>query len=215
MKISLRIDSAAAQAQLRRWGGEYRAKVRKAAARALDRHGDELRREVRGHVAGEMKVAKKAFLSSFVDRVIDRDPNRLPALYVGSRIPWVGIHENGGAIAGKLLIPIYGARFGRKTFKNLVRQLMNAGNAYFVKNAKGHIVLMAENIAEHDKPMAGFKRRHRKATGVSRLKRGADIPIAVLVPRVAIPKRLDVQRVVTSSMPRLAAALQKQLNSLT
>ena len=215
MKISLRVDSAAAQAQLRRWGGEYRAKARQAAARALKQHGDDLRQEVRGHVAGEMKVAKKTFLTSFTDRVIDRDPNRLPALYVGSRVPWVGIHENGGSIAGRLLIPIYGARFGRKTFKNLVRQLMNAGNAYFVKNAKGHIVLMAENMAEHDKPLAGFKRRHRKATGIARLKRGADIPIAVLVPRVAIPKRLDVQRVVTSSMPRLAAALQKQLNSLT
>jgi hypothetical protein len=215
LKISLRIDSAAAQAQLRRWGGEYRAKVRQAAARALERHGDDLRREVRGHVAEEMKVAKKAFLTSFTGRVINRDPNRLPALYVGSRIPWVGIHENGGAIAGKLLIPIYGARFDRKTFKKLVQHLVAAGNAYFVKNAKGHIVLMAENIAEHDKPLAGFKRRHRKATGVSRLKRGADIPIAVLVPRVAIPKRLDVQRVVTSSMPRLAATLQKQLSSLT
>jgi len=214
MKISVRIDSAAATAQLRRWGGEYRAKVRQAAARALQRHGEQLRQDVRTHVAGQMKVVKKAFLSSFSGRVIDRDPNRLPALVVGSRVPWVGIHESGGSIAGKLLIPLYGARLGRKAFKALVRQLMSAGNAYFVKNAKGHVVLMAENIAEHDKPLAGFKRRHRKAQGIKRLKRGADIPIAVLVPRVALAKRLDVQRLVAASTPRLAAALQKQLQAL-
>ena len=35
MRISIRIDSQAAHAQLRRWGGEYREKVKKAAARAI------------------------------------------------------------------------------------------------------------------------------------------------------------------------------------
>ena len=30
MRISVRIDSKAAQAQLRRWGGEFREKVQKA-----------------------------------------------------------------------------------------------------------------------------------------------------------------------------------------
>lgn len=38
---------------------------------------------------------------------------------------------------------------------------------------------MAENIKENDKLLAGFKRRYRKAGGISRLKRGADIPLAV------------------------------------
>ena len=35
MRISVQIDSAAAQAQLRRWGGEFRDKVEKAVARAI------------------------------------------------------------------------------------------------------------------------------------------------------------------------------------
>ena len=35
MKVSIRIDSAAGQAQLRRWGGEIRAKVQKAVAQAM------------------------------------------------------------------------------------------------------------------------------------------------------------------------------------
>ena len=45
-------------------------------------------------------------------------------------------------------------------------------------------MLMAENIKEYDRPLSGFKRRYRKAEGVKRLKRSADVPIAVLVPRV-------------------------------
>ena len=126
-------------------------------------------------------MVKKSFLKGFSAKVLDRDPKRLPALHVGSRIPWVGMHEHGGQIGGRMLIPLHG-RVGRKTFKRQVDALMRGGNAYFVKNAKGHVVLMAENIAEHDRPLAGFKRRYRKAEGIKRLKRGADIPIAVLVP---------------------------------
>ena len=35
MRISVRIDSKAAQAQLRRWGGEFRDKVKQAVARGI------------------------------------------------------------------------------------------------------------------------------------------------------------------------------------
>ena len=95
MKISIRIDSAAAQAQLRRWGGEYRDKVKKAVARAIRSEATEIKQEVREQVASQMAVVKNAFLKGFNAKVLDQDPNRLPALYVGSRIPWSGIHERG------------------------------------------------------------------------------------------------------------------------
>jgi hypothetical protein len=52
-----------------------------------------------------MTVVKKSFLKGFTAKVLDKDPNRLPALYVGSRIPWSGMHETGGQIAGRMLIP--------------------------------------------------------------------------------------------------------------
>jgi hypothetical protein len=213
MRISIRIDSAAASAQLRRWGGEYRAKVRKTVARAMAGEATELRQDVRSHVAGQLAVVRKSFLKGFTARVLAKDPNRLPALYVGSRIPWSGIHERGGVIAGRMLIPLHG-RVGRKRFQAQIAELMRGGNAYFVKNAKGHIVLMAENLQEHDHPLAGFKRRYRKAEGIKRLKRGADIPIAVLVPKVILKKRLDVAHLVAGRIPRLSGAIEKQLRTL-
>lgn len=213
MRIAIRIDSKAAGAQLRRWGGEYRDKVKKAVSQAIRGEAAELREDVRSHVGSRLAVVRKSFVKGFTARVLDRDPTRLPALYVGSRIPWSGIHEKGGAIGGRMLIPIHG-RVGRKRFKAQVAALMRGGNAYFVKNAKGNIVLMAENIKEHDRPLAGFKRRYRKAEGVKRLKRGASIPIAVLVPKVALKKRLDVERLVASRIPRLSAAIEKQIRTL-
>ena len=47
MKISLHIDSAAAQAKLRRWGGEFQDKVKKAVARAMRAEATEIKQEVR------------------------------------------------------------------------------------------------------------------------------------------------------------------------
>ena len=210
MRISIRIDSAAAQAQLRRWGGEYREKVKKAVARAMASEAGELKQDVRHHVAGQMAVVKKSFLKGFTARVLDKDAKRLPALYVGSRIPWSGIHERGGQIGGWMLIPLHG-RVGRKRFKAQIAELMRGGNAYFIKNAKGNTVLMAENLKEYDRPLAGFKRRYRRSEGVKRLTRGADIPIAVLVPRVVLKKRLDIERMVAGRVPRLSAAIEKQI----
>ena len=213
MKISIRIDSAAAQAQLRRWGGEFRDKVKKSVAKAMAKEAVEIKQDVREQVASQLTVVKKTFLKGFSAYVIDKDPSRLPALYVGSRIPWVGMHEKGGVISAKMLIPLHG-RVGRKRFKAQVAELMRGGNAYFIKNAKGNVVLMAENIKEHDRPLAGFKRRYRKAEGIKRLKRGADIPIAVLVPRVMLKKRLDIERLVVRRIPRLAASIEQQIRTV-
>lgn len=214
MKVTIRIDTAAAQAQLRRWGGELRDKVKKSVERAIASEATEIRQDVRAQVAGQMNVVKKSFLKGFTAKVLAKDPSRLPALYVGSRIPWSGMHEHGGMIAGKMLIPIHG-RVGRKRFKAIVTELIRGGNAYFVKNARGNIVLMAENIKEHDRPLSGFKRRYRKAEGLKRLKRGADVAIAVLVPRVVLKKRLDIERLVAGRIPRLSAAIEQQIRRIS
>ena len=211
MRISIRIDSAAGNAQLRRWGGEFRTKVQKAVERGMRTEATEIKDDVRAHVAGQMSVVRKSFLKGFTAKVLAKDPSRLPALYVGSRIPWSGMHESGGQIGGRMLIPLHG-RVGRKRFKAQVAELMRGGNAYFIKNAKGNIVLMAENIKEHDRPLSGFKRRYRKAEGVKRLKRGADIPIAVLVPKVVLKKRLNVERLVAGRIPRLSAAVEREIS---
>jgi len=213
MKMTIRIDSAAAQAQLRRWGGEFRTQVRQAVRHAITSEASEIREDVRRHVGRQMSVVRRFFLKGFTAKVLARDPNRLPALYVGSRIPWAGVHEFGGTITGRLLIPLHG-RVGRKRFKAQIAELMRGGNAYFVKGRQGNLVLMAENLREHDRPLAGFKRRYRQAVGLKRLQRGTDIPIAVLVPRVVLRKRLDIARLVAGRLPRLAVAVEEAVAQL-
>jgi len=222
MRISVKIDSKDAKAQLRRWGGELREKARKAAARGLAQGADGLKQEVRSHVASRMAVQKKSFPNSFRVKVMNKKKDRPPVLYVGSRVPWGGIHEQGGVISGRMLIPLYGRTAGREKFKKQINALRRGGNAYFIKTAKGNIVLMSKNRKAYDLVLAGFKRRYRHAEGIKRLKRDVDtagpsrpsIPIAVLVPRVKIKKRLEVGRIVAGRVPRLAAAVEKQLRAI-
>ncbi|CAH0445860.1 hypothetical protein LMG9673_04716 [Ralstonia pseudosolanacearum] len=60
-----------------------------------------------------------------------------------------------------------------------------------------------EHRGVHDRPLASFKRHYRKVEGV---KRGADVPIAVLVPRVVLRKLFDMDQLVARRIPRLPVA---------
>ena len=186
-------------------------RLNKMVGKAMSRETKAMTTAIRNHVATRMTVQKKSFVQNFRVRVLD-DEQRLPAMWVYSRSKWAGVHEFGVTIGGKMLIPING-RVGRKQFKAYVEELMRSGNAYFIKKG-GKTILMAENIKESDRPLAGFKRRHRKAEGIKRLKRGASIPIAILVNRVTVPKRLGVAGVVRGRVPILLGAIQTEVSKL-
>lgn len=192
--------------------GDLKAKLRSAIGKAMASEGKKIQQAVRNHVSSRLHVQKKSVVQSFTAKVLDQDPIRLPGLLIRSKIPWMGLHETGGIIRGKMLIPLNG-RIGRKAFKALVDQLMRGGNAYFIKKG-GRTILMAENLKEYDRPLAKIKRSYRQAEGISRLKRGTDVPIAVLVNKVNVRKRLDVEGVVRGRVPSLSAAIQKEIEAI-
>jgi hypothetical protein len=195
-----------------KFAGELQAKLRGAIGKAMASEGKKIQQAVRTHVNSRLHVQKKSVVQSFTAKVLDQDPLRLPGLLIRSKIPWMALHETGGTITGKMLIPLNG-RIGRKAFKVLVDQLMRGGNAYFIKKG-GRTILMAENLKEYDRPLAKIKRRYRQAEGIRRLKRGTDVPIAVLVNKVNVKKRLDVESVVKGRVPSLSAAIQKEIGAI-
>jgi len=210
MHLRLRIDDHDAQARLQRLARTLPEQTRQAARAALKEEAQFLTPLLRAHVAATLRVSRRSFLSSIKAKVYDAKTDRMPALWAGSKVPWLGVHEHGAAIGGKMLIPING-RIGRKTFKRIVDGLMRQGNAFFVRNSRGQVVLMAENIAESDPLLRGVKRRYRKAEGIKRLKRGVDVPIAVLVNRVTVKRRLRVEQIVMGRVPAIGARLIKTM----
>ena len=78
----------------------------------------------------------------------------------------------------------------------------------------GKVILMAESIRENASELRRFKRAERQRTGSKSIKRGTEIPIAVLVPNVTLKRRFDPEGAVRGQLSVLARAVEKQLNKI-
>ncbi|MES9843233.1 MAG: DUF6441 family protein [Candidatus Sedimenticola sp. 6PFRAG5] len=213
MKISLTGEGLLDRRRFGSWRGQTQRAMRDAATRAMRSVGREMAEAVRQDMRAGLRVKKAAFLKSMRAKVYNQRRDRFPALYIGSKIPWLGLHEKGGVISGRMLIPLLPQhqRIGRKAFRRVVDALMRSGNAFFIQR-NGKAILMAENIRENDRALARFKRGERQRSGQKRLRRGQEIPIAVLVDRVRLRSRFDIESSVRRKLPRLARSIQSEIN---
>lgn len=210
MKINLTAAGLFEPRHFAAWSTARRQAIHQAVARGMQSGGREVRDAARAQMRNAFTVKRQSFVSSMHTKVIDKKPDRLPALWVGSKIPWLGQHETGGSVAGNLLIPLLPGRIGPKRFKAVIDGLMRSGNAFFVKK-DGKVLLMAENIRENASQLTRFKRAERGRTGAKQIKRGQEIPIAVLVKSVTLKRRLDLAGAVRGALPQLARAIQNEL----
>ena len=215
LKISLTTAGLLDRSRLEAWTRQKQAAIHKAVAIGMREGGKTIVDAVRTQMQANFTVKKAAFLRSLRARLYDRNPERLPALLIGSKIPWLGIHVRGGTIGGRMLIPLTeeGRRIGRRAFKRVIDALIRSGNAYFIQK-DGRAILMAENLRENASSLARFKRAERRRTGAKSVKRGQEIPIAVLVPNVTLKRRFDLEGAVRGQLPALAQAIETQLNKI-
>jgi hypothetical protein len=215
MKIDLVADGLLDRRRFSAWQGDTRKAIHTAVGRAMRDTGKAMAERARGEMRAGFNVVKPKFLRSMHAKVFDRKAEEFPALYIGSKVPWLGIHERGGTIRGRMLIPLLPQhrRIGRKAFARVIDALMRSGNAFFIEK-NGQQILMAENIAENARPLARFRRAERERTGARRVGRGQEIPIAVLVRRVSLRKRFDLARSVRVDLPRLTAAIRKAMSKV-
>lgn len=214
MQVSIVTSGLLDPAKLRAWTSQQQQKIRSAV-------GSAMRSEGRVMMSAAQKQAQQAFggkrraANSIRFKVYDKKPGSLPALKIGSKVPWLGVHEKGGTISGKMLIPFGDSR--PRGFRKLISELMRSGNAYF-RQVGAHAILFAENIPENDGVLRKFKRTARTLgivetrgkTGKT-IRRGADIPVAVLVKRITLRKRLRLEATVRAGLPGLARAIEKEL----
>lgn len=215
LKISLTTSGLLDKSTLETWTRQKQAAIHKAVATGMRDGGKVVADVVRSKMKTDFTVKKSAFLNSLRAKVYDRDPDKLPAVLIGSKIPWLGIHVRGGTISGRMLIPLTeeGRRIGHRAFKRVIDALIRSGNAYFIRKGS-RAILMAENLRENASSLARFKRAERKRTGTKSVKRGQEIPIAVLVPKVAMKRRFDLEGAVRGQLPALARAIEAQLHKI-
>jgi hypothetical protein len=215
LKISLTTSGLLDKSTLEAWTRQKQVAIHKAVATGMQAGGKSVAEVVRNKMKSDFTVKKAAFVNSLRAKVYDRDQDKLPAVLIGSKIPWLGIHVRGGTLSGRMLIPLTeeGRRIGRRAFKRVIDALIRSGNAYFIQKG-GRVILMAENLRENVSSLARFKRAERKRTGTKSVKRGQEIPIAVLVPNVTLKRRFDLAGVVRGQLPVLARAIETQLSKI-
>ena len=213
MKLTLATSGLLDPRQLSAWSAQRRRVIHAAVAKGMAFGSREVREAARAQMRSAFAVRRTSFVSSMQTKLFDRKPERLPALWVGSRIPWLGIHTQGGTVAGRMLIPLLPTRIGPKRFRQVIDGLMRSGNAFFVEK-NGRVLLMAENLRENAAQINRFKRAERERSGVKRLQRGQEIPIAVLVRRVDLKRRFDLTTGVQPTLPALARAIERELGRL-
>lgn len=213
LKISLTTSGLLDKGELAAWTRSRREAIHKAVGLGMRESSRSLTDALRTRMQSDLAIRKPAFLRSMRAKVLDRDPSRLPALLVGSRVSWLGVHVRGATLTGKMLIPLTesGRRMGRKAFARVIDTLMRSGNAWFIRKG-GKVILMAENIKENASALTRFKRAERQRTGAKSIKRGQEIPIAVLVHRVTLKRRFDFDGTVRRAMPQLAQFINRYLN---
>lgn len=215
LNITLTATGLLDKSKLDAWTRQKQVAIRKAVATGMREGGKSVADGVRSKMQAGFKVKKSAFVNSLRAKVYDRNPEKLPAVLIGSKISWLGIHVRGGTISGRMLIPLTeeGRRIGRRAFKRVIDALVRSGNAYFIRK-NGRVILMAENLRENAQPLARFKRAERKRTGAKSVKRGQEIPIAALVPNVTLKRRFDLEGTVREQLPGLARSIEAQLNKI-
>ncbi len=212
MKINLVAEGLLDRRRFKAWQADTHQAIRAAVGRAMRDSGKGMVEQVRSDMRARFRSASPKFLRSMHAKVFVRKANVLPALYIGSKVPWLGVHEQGAVIRGRMLIPLLPQyrRIGRKAFARVIDALMRSGNAWFMEK-NGQQILMAENLAENARALTRFRRAERERSGAKRLRRSQEIPIAVLVRRVTLKKRFDLNRSVRVELPRLTAAIRKAM----
>lgn len=217
MRVSLTGEGLLDPAALASWSHETRQAIRQAITRAMTSELRPIQNAAQVAMQRAFKNPKRGFVRSMKAKVYDRDPMKFPALLVSSKIPWLGLHVTGGTIAPsrKMLIPLLPEhqRIGRKAFKRVIDQLISTGNAFFVQKGD-KAILMAENLQDNRRALSRFKRAERGRTGAKSIKRGQEIPIAVLVPTVQIRRSLDLEGAVRGRLPALASAIEREMARL-
>ena len=215
LKLSLTATGLFEKSNFEAWTRQKQTAIHQAVAAGMQSGGKVVADTVRTRMNADFTVRKPAFVRSLRAKVFDRDPDRLPALLIGSRIPWLGIHVRGGTLSGRMLIPLLPEhqRMGRKAFRRVIDGLLRTGNAFFIQR-NGKAILMAEAIKENTAELRRFKRAERIRTGAKSIKRGTEIPIAVLVPNVTLKRRFDLEGVVRGQLPVLIRQVEKQLNKI-
>jgi hypothetical protein len=203
-------------AKLKGWVAANQKKIREATGDAMLPWGRETANQVRLGINQAFHLRGQRLPRSVRARLYASKPGRLPAVYIGSKVPWLNAHEVGANIRGSMLIPMpnivrSGPPMTQAAFKRVVATVM-AKKAHFWKTVNGQTYLFAEYQPEWGSALRRFVKMEKARTGSTRKRwAGVDIPIALLVHNVNLRPRLKLGDTARRRLPLLAASIESHV----
>ena len=200
---------------LKAWKSGLKQAIHDAVKKGMQVGGRELAIKVQANVAGALKIRRKGFLKSFRGKVFDNKPGRLPALLVGSKVPWAGVHERGAVINGKLMIPFTRTMGhpGAIAWHNFLGRLFRSRRGFF-RIVHGRDILFARAGEVRKIAAQEISSRTQVRPKLGRVKPDAPVPVAIAVRQVTLKRRIDVRGTVETHLGQLAAAITTELDKL-
>lgn len=208
-----------------KWQEDKTKKVNKAIRMAMFDARPKVQELLSSHLQAKLKIRKSSFAKTYKPYIQYSDALRPPVLVFTPKAGWLSAHETGAEINGGgkgVLIPINtrktklgNGRIGYKAFKRIIQELASQGNLNFVK-VRGKVLVYAETAAAKEGGRDRL-RRYGKRVSADRYNRkaSAEIPIAVLVPKVTLRRRLQIKELSDSKLvPLVRGLIQKQLDEL-
>ncbi len=183
--------------------------------KALASNGNRLKKEIQSEARKNFKIKDQRFLKSIKYDIFNKFKDAPADLRIRSGIDFMPIHENGGTINKKLMIPLTNKnRIGKKTFKLLIDNYLKNGNAYFKRIGRS-VFIFLKNTPENQNFFSkhGFKIRFKKATGKS-ISKKMDVPIAIIVNSVKLKNRIDIVKKVQRNINKIKDDIISNINAL-
>ena len=143
--VRVRQQSWFTPAGFQKYADNVKKKVRVAYVKAIKDTDKETKKEMRSKASSYFKVSKKTFLNTFSSRIYDSKPTKLPSILFKNKINWFPLHEFGGTINGKMVIPFQntnGKKVDAKRWKALLKTLKQNKQSFW-KNINGKVILFA------------------------------------------------------------------------
>lgn len=210
------------ESEFQRWAEKKRQAVFKAIRKGMFDAKPRMEDAVAAEVRSGLNLRKPGLAKSFRGFVRYQDESRAPVMAISSKVPWLSVHVTGGTVGPRkaqgLMIPINtkalksgSNRIGRKAWQKIIQQLAAQGNLHFVKR-KGKVLVLAETAGS-----GNALRRHQTRIGADRYgkKKSVEVPIAVMVPRVNLRRRLRLAGMASGPLKdMLNAAIARRMQNI-
>lgn len=191
-------------AGFQKYSDSIKKKVRVAYTKAIKDTNIETKKEMKSKASSYFKVSKKTFLNTFSSKIYDTKPNKLPSILFRNKINWFPLHEFGGVINGKMVIPFQntnGKKVDAKRWKALLKTLKQNKQSFW-KNINGKVILFALINKSNSRLMSGYRQSFKARNNVKRVTAGTAIPIGMMVDKIRLKRRYPFHDIVTNFAPK-------------